>query len=63
MRRSPSTSLPSPAHRQRQEGATGHVHSPGGKCSTDCFSPAPKVIATGSNNWYDHTDWAVPSSS
>jgi beta-glucanase (GH16 family) len=39
MRRSPSTSLPSPAHRQRQEGAAGHVHSPGGKCSTDRFPP------------------------
>src|SRR5271166_2246990 len=39
MRRSLSTSLPSPAHRRRQEGATGHVHSFGGKCSTNRFPP------------------------
>ena len=58
MRRPPSTSLPSPAHRQRQEGAAGHVHCPGGKCSTDRFPPGLRVILTGSNNWYDHTDWA-----
>ena len=39
MRRSPSTSLPSPAHRQRQEGAAGHDYSPVGKCSTYRFPP------------------------
>ena len=54
-----SKSCPPPA----QEGAAGHVHSPGGSALLIVSFLALKVILTGSNNWYDHTDWAGIGSS
>ena len=58
MRRSPSTSLPSPAHRQHRRERPVTSTPPGGSALLIVSLLALKVIATGSNNWYDHTDWA-----
>ena len=54
MRRSPSTSLPSPAHRQPAGEHTVTSTPPGGSALLIVSLLALKVMATGSNNWYDH---------